>query len=289
MKPGRKRVILRAMAVLVVVVGVIVLAFMPREDPREAKARRLIAELRQPSALRQWLVRLGVVQRRERRHSDAIVSELAALGQPAVPVCIRALRDDDWHVRWGVAEALGQMDPVPRKAAAALIQSLKDEYSEIRYLAAKALGSIPSEADKIAPALVGALNHRDFQFRQSLCKALVRLGDPAISALVAGLKAERWLVRAEAARALAMFGHRARESAPALLEALRDERSQVRAAAAEALGNIGPAAKEAIPALKEALKDEKENVREAAAEALKKIQAAATTRAAPTTQPGGKQ
>ncbi|GAF97964.1 unnamed protein product, partial [marine sediment metagenome] len=122
MKPGRKWVILGVMAVLVIVLVIIVLAFLPSESPREAEARRLVAELRKPSRFRKWLAELGVVQpsgRRDPYYPHAIARELAALGQSAVPVCIRALRDDDSHVRYWVASALGQMDPVPSQAAPA--------------------------------------------------------------------------------------------------------------------------------------------------------------------------
>ncbi len=152
---GGKRVILGAVAVLLIVLGITVVAFLlPAYTPEieaEAKARRLMAELRDPSAFHEWLIKLGLQQSSERRGGHVIARELAALGQSAVPVCVKALRHDDRRVRYWVADALRKMDPVPREAAPALIQSLNDEASDVRVFAAEALQKI-----QLAPAIPAA-------------------------------------------------------------------------------------------------------------------------------------
>ncbi len=234
-KPGGKRVILRPMAVLVIVVGLMVVAFLPLEDLREAKARRLIAELREPSGFRKWLIESEVAQPFRGRAEEAITSELAALGEPAVPVCLRALRDDNSVVRWTALLAMSRMHPVRREAVDALIEAMNDE---------------------------GIWVH--ITIRRELC----RIGAPAVPALVEALKDERWLVRKGAAMALGELRREATGCAPALLQALKDERSEVRAAAAEALGQIDAPADEVVPALVRALQDEERSVRFQAGKAL---------------------
>ncbi len=313
MKLRRKRVVFAAVAVLVIVLVIIVLALLPPEDPREASARRLIAVLRGPSGFRGWLIKLGVLQQPpERRGPVLTASLLADMGQPAVPACIRALRDDDWRIRYCAVEALRQMDPVPTQATPALIQAMKDENSDVRSSAAGALGGIGRAAAPAVPALIDALSDKESAVRGLAARALGGIGQeakPGVRALMRGVKDKEWFARREAVQALGKMGPVAKEAGPVLEGALKDEDEAVRCAAAWALaklglpnkglpvliaglegesawlrgwvarrlGEVGPPAKAAIPALTKALKDQSKDVRKAAAEALKKIQAAPTT------------
>ena len=253
MKPGRKRVILRALAVLVIVLGIIVLAFLPWEEPPEAKARRLMAELwaqpgvpGKPSAFRKWLVDLGVLKRRERRDPHDIVKELAALGAPAVPALITGLTDwSDVGVGEWSAEALSK---IGRPAVPALVDALKGEEPRVRQRAARALYYIGPEAADAIPALLQACNGEERNVRSNAALAMGSIAP-----------AEDRVVRA-------------------LIALLQDEDAYVRACAAISLGDIGPGAKAAVPALEKALKDKSSGVRETAAQALKKIQTAPASR-----------
>jgi HEAT repeat protein len=62
---------------------------------------------------------------------------LVAMGSPAATALIKTLQDRDWHVRWGAAKTLGQInDPA---VPPALVRMLEDERSGIRWLAAEGL------------------------------------------------------------------------------------------------------------------------------------------------------
>ena len=283
MKPGGKRVALRGMAVLVIVLGVIVLAFMPREDARQAQARRLLDEIRPPSKLDDFLEWLGLARRRHRttsflgdyEESPEIVEDLARLGPPAIPVLTKALtdNDEDDRVRLHAALALGEMGPQAAEATPSLIQALKQRNEMIATRAASALGKIGPPAKDAVPALIDALKAGDWSLRCWAAETLGRIGPAAkaaVPALEEALKDEQ--ARFYAAEALAKLGL-PEKGLPVLIALLEDKSSSWREAAAEALGDIGPPAKAAIPALRGALKDEQAHVRKAAAEALKKIQA----------------
>ena len=138
-----------------------------------------------------------------------LVEAFGAAGAPAVPALIQALGDSGWEVRRAAAEALGAIgDP---QAVPPLIQALGHETNPFA-------------------------DYRD-AVRRAAAEALVKIGTPAV---------------------------------PALIQALGHYWYDVRRAAAEALGAIGDP--QAIPALIEALGDLSENVRRAALQAIQQIQ-----------------
>lgn len=62
---------------------------------------------------------------------------LIAIGRPAVPFLVEALKDSHYVVRWEAAKALSAMgDPT---AAPALVQALEDDAFEVRWRAAEGL------------------------------------------------------------------------------------------------------------------------------------------------------
>jgi HEAT repeat protein len=62
---------------------------------------------------------------------------LIAIGKPAVPFLVEALKDSHYMVRWEAAKALGAIgDPT---AAPALVQALEDDAFEVRWRAAEGL------------------------------------------------------------------------------------------------------------------------------------------------------
>ena len=214
-----------------------------------------------------------------------LVEAFGAAGAPAVPALIQALGDSNSAVCCAAAEALGKLgDP---QAIPALIQALghdTDPFADdldldavddldldavldavyrdaVRAVAAEALVKIGTPA---VPALIQALRDRSENVRFAAAEALGKLGDPqAVPALIQALGDSDWYVRRAAAEALVKIGTPA---VPALIRALGDSDSDVRAVAAWALVKIGTPA---VPALIKALGDWwSENVRRAAAEAL---------------------
>ena len=101
--------------------------------------------------------------------------------------------------------------------------------------------------------------------------ALVKIGQPAVPALIGALKNPDKRVRTHTASALARMGEQAKAAIPALIAALKDKDTNVRSSAAFALGRMGEQAKVAIPALIAALKTPDKDVRRYAALALENI------------------
>jgi HEAT repeat protein len=62
---------------------------------------------------------------------------LIALGTPAVPLLVEALKDSNSLGRWEAAKALSEIGDVA--AAPALVEALEDEEFEVRWRAAEAL------------------------------------------------------------------------------------------------------------------------------------------------------
>lgn len=156
---------------------------------------------------------------------------------------------------------------------------------------ALALALLPACRGKESPASVAALIEdlkgadKDKSGQANL--ALIRVGAPAVPAILEllattdprlrslalstlwgmGAKAEAGVpvlaetladpdpeMRNAAAMALANMGATAAPAVPALINALGDGDRRVRQTAVKALGNIGPAAREAIPAISRAVK-----------------------------------
>jgi HEAT repeat protein len=121
------------------------------------------------------------VQRRAARE------QLEAIGRPAVPALLAALRSPSEHARWEAAKALGGIADV--RAAPALVRTLEDEKSAVRWLAATAL--IHLGRDALVPLLRGLEGNSDsIWFRDGahhVLQSLIRDGvaDEAVPVLEA--------------------------------------------------------------------------------------------------------
>jgi HEAT repeat protein len=104
---------------------------------------------------------------------------------------------------------------------------------------------------------------------------LIRLGEPAVPAVVGMLRSGTPAERIAAANTLWGMGPRARAAAGDLAAALGDPDAGLRVSAAMALENMGPAAEPAVPSLAKAVRDRDTRVRQAAVKALAAIGPAA--------------
>jgi HEAT repeat protein len=185
--------------------------------------------------------------------------KLRKIGTPAVEPLIRALSYGDPTVRAPAAAVLGEIkDP---RVVDPLIAALKDNNRYVRQSAAWALGDVkdPRAVDSLIAAL------KDTNDEDVLCKALGKIGTPAVEPLIAALKDSDRSVRHAAAESLGEINDpRAVEP---LIAALKDTDASVRMSAAYALDNIkDPRAVEPlIAALQE---DPASDVRDIAAKAL---------------------
>ncbi|MDD5135742.1 MAG: HEAT repeat domain-containing protein, partial [Candidatus Omnitrophica bacterium] len=198
---------------------------------------------------------------------------LVEIGSPAIPLLIKALKDQDSDIRQYAAETLGKIGD--KEALPALNEALKDEKDEVGVSIAIALGRIGDK--RAVPALIKALfewsgvNH---DYRHYISEALGRIGQPGVSALIELMHDTDYWRRQRAAISLGEIGDK--QNIPILVEALSDSADEVRSSAAEALGKIGD--KRAVPALLKAFNNKRFAAdranfiaRESMAEALGKI------------------
>ncbi|MDH5640708.1 MAG: HEAT repeat domain-containing protein [Nitrospira sp.] len=154
------------------------------------------------------------------------------LGEMGDERCIaplaKALRDGDWQVREVAVDAMGQVGP---PAVELLIKLLRDW--DVRKYAILALGKIRDER-VLAPLM---LQLRNDEFKDDAINALVELGEPAVSRLVAALRDKDENMRKSAVLALGRI--RSGEAVDPLIEMIGDKDWFIRLTAAAALEAIG--------------------------------------------------
>ncbi len=212
---------------------------------------------------------------------------LAALGAPAVPRLIDALRFEKF--RADVAYALGRIGPPAVAATGELAKLVDDKNSRVAHEAIIALGDIGPGAKDGVHALVKVLNQpddRDLNFA-AIAFALGKIGPDAAeseSALLKQLASKDDTLRLLSAWALAKIDPKSADNAaktvPLLIDGLALPEVQDRLLCAEALGDLGALAKTSMTALKKAATDEDKDVQEVAAKALKAVEKAAAAAAA---------
>lgn len=168
----------------------------------ERRAELLLRGLRgeEWGSVTQWLVEWGVVRAPGRTY-DEVVEGLTAIGPPAVPSLILALREENRHVRSAAATVLGRIGDKRAVAPLARRMGEKDAYTSL--------------------TILGNLTE-PYHARGAMARALGRLGDPgAVEPLIAALSDEDVVVRYFAVAALSEIGDR-RAVGP-LITRLRDE------------------------------------------------------------------
>ncbi len=220
---------------------------------------------------------------------------LRSIGAAAIPACLRALRDERWHVRVGAAQALRLYGREAGAAVPVLVEALEDRNGQVRSAAASTLWSLGSEAERAIPALIEGLKHPEPLTRITFAHALAGVvpgNEAAVATLIESLTYEdrefrafirergrTWkageqafssasdrngreiwnrehAVRAAAATALGELGPDAERAVPQLGALIRErEHNDAVTAAVVALGRIGPGARAAVPALLEILHD----------------------------------
>lgn len=112
------------------------LAQSPDADLRRLAAKRLVQAALTPAAITGLVAALQDPAAESRNEA---VKSLVAIGKPAIPQLIEALRHSDVQVRRHAVTALGQMNRLAAEAAADLEACLQDPDPEVRTLAAAAL------------------------------------------------------------------------------------------------------------------------------------------------------
>ncbi|MBI1924377.1 HEAT repeat domain-containing protein [Candidatus Poribacteria bacterium] len=130
-----------------------------------------------------------------------------------------------------------------QKKIESLLVQLNDSRAEIRRAAIVELSR--SGGPTAIPGLVAALGDPSEQVSAVAISALVKIGKPAVPALIEAFRKQNPVVRTHAAMALGRIGNP--DAVPALIEALSDDDQQVSREALGALLEIGtPEAKKAV-------------------------------------------
>jgi serine/threonine protein kinase len=120
---------------------------------------------------------------------------------------LKDLQSSDESVRWRAVLALGAIGKGSRPAMLALLDALTDEDEAVRRAAIAALGGLGSEAKEAVPALVHAL--RDDNLREAAADSLVKIGLPAVPALLDAVQNGTSALRWQAADTLTRIGRSA--------------------------------------------------------------------------------
>ncbi|MEK6235590.1 MAG: HEAT repeat domain-containing protein, partial [Planctomycetales bacterium] len=194
--------------------------------------------------------------------------QLASFGKKSVPALKKLLRSTNAPTRIHAARALGTIGEPAADAVTSLIGLLGDKSHGPRGAASEALVSIGA---KSLPPLTQALRSTDPNVRGY---ALATLGEfegqaeAAIPRMAGLLQDENRYVRVEAAKALVKVGEPA---VPALLSALNNGSATVKIGACEALGDLASSGPEVLAALKTASASSSDTVRNAAFKAFGKM------------------
>ena len=189
---------------------------------------------------------------------DAVASALPKMSKAAVPVLIKALRDDKKELRPMAIKILGEIGA----AAAAAVPELRTfllEYKGYSEPAADALAGIGAEA---VPTLRTATNSDNAAVRALAMRSLQKIGAPAaVSSLVDLLGSKHLDVKRQAAAMLGGMQVNDKSVVIALGFATKDKDFQVRHGALQSLHQMGTGAKLAEPYVVALLTDIDPNMR----------------------------
>ena len=160
------------------------------------------------------------------------------------------------ELRREAMKAIGALGPAALEALPVLVRATRDENEDVRYWAVDAIRRIGPPARTAAPALLVALANDSRPVQQGARAALEAIGAPAVPSLVPALTAPDPWLRANAAEALGVIGEPKSEAVAGLIRLLTDDSLWVRASAAWALGHLGREARRAAKPLGLALAEE---------------------------------
>jgi HEAT repeat protein len=199
------------------------------EKPK--RAAETLAKSKDPQVVAALIKRI----KKGRATIDAF-DALVKIGAPAVEPLISLLKDQDKHMQWNAAKALGEIgDP---QAVEPLRVVLSEEgYSIVWDAAVEALGKIGNT--QCIRILENELQHPREECRWKVIDSLVETRKPVIvEPLIKALGDKESSVRRCAVHALRRFGD-VRAVPPLLSAALADQDIEMRQEAAKALGALG--------------------------------------------------
>jgi HEAT repeat protein len=166
---------------------------------------------------------------------ESAAERLMAGDGPAVAGLVRILASGDSDARWWAARTLAGIPGA--EATQALVATLQDPDEDVRVCAVMGLGERRESDAAIMGALLAELRRSGAYVGRHVADALSKIGEPAVSGLIAALEEPVPAIRALAARALVRI--ESRQSIPALIKALDDPEAAVEHYAWEALQRMG--------------------------------------------------
>lgn len=164
--------------------------------------------------------------------AEKAVPLLIELGEEAIPALLDLTRSSDMDHRWWALRVLAQS---PHSEAAWLVPFLTDPAREVRQCAALGLAIKPDE--QAVQALVQALSDDDSMTSSLAVNALVKIGGPAVPALIDVVKSAPQSARIHALRALAEIrDHRA---IPIMMKVMEEDSVLLQHWAKEGLERLG--------------------------------------------------
>jgi len=160
------------------------------------------------------------------------------------------------ELRREAVRAIAALGPAAGPALPVLVRASRDENEDVRYWAVTAIGGIGIGARSAAPALLTVMADDVRRVQEAARRALESLGPAATPVLLPALRAHDPWLRANAAEALGVVTDARGRVVPELVRLLADDSLWVRASAAWALGQIGPEAKAAAKPLARLLQEE---------------------------------
>jgi HEAT repeat protein len=179
--------------------------------------------------------------------------------QPALPVLIAFLAENDAQFRSRAVETLRRLGPVAESAGPSLLPLLKEQSFERRFEAAEALIAVsPAQAEPAVPILAEALKPSPQTGRALyLASRLGKTAQGLVPILLPLLKLEDVNRRLAAAEALVHIDPaQAQAAVPVITALFKDERA-AKLDILGALERLGPRAQAATPALLALLEDPK--------------------------------
>ena len=221
-------------------------------------------------------------------HKDVEVRQrtfgwLFAIGTPAVPTLLGAVKNSDPKVSQLALEVLGpsrkfpyQFGPSDSDVIAAIVDSLQHNSPRFRKAAVELLGGVTTPSPKVIKAVIDALG--DPITADGAASVIVKYGargSAAVPTLIEMLGSKNSEVQQTSLIALSGIGELAVSAVPKLVDLLDHADGNLRIAAAKTLGTIGELAHQAVPKLIGLLDHSDINSRIAAVETLARIGEAA--------------
>jgi len=160
------------------------------------------------------------------------------------------------ELRREAIRAIAALGPAASSALPVLVRAARDESEDVRFWAVTAIGGLGPEARSAAPALLTVMADDVRRVQEAARRALEALGPASTPVLLPALRSRDPWIRANAAEAIGVVGDARGKVVPELIVLLADDSLWVRASAAWALGQIGPEARRAVRPLSALLQEE---------------------------------